>query len=88
MGSVCKTYFSPARKSLELIFSIEPNLKIDGILLTLVDNRTNLAKSTMDALRHNFGRYIRMYQSTIPINISLSLNYISFSKGMAEAAIA
>ena len=26
---------------------INPNLKIDGILLTLVDNRTNLAKSTV-----------------------------------------
>ena len=26
---------------------INPNLKIDGILLTIVDNRTNLAKSTV-----------------------------------------
>ena len=28
---------------------INPKLSIDGILLTLVDNRTNLAKSTIDA---------------------------------------
>ena len=33
MGSVCKTYFSPARKSLELIFSIE--LRFSPKLLTL-----------------------------------------------------
>lgn len=31
------------------------NLTIDGILLTLVDGRTNLAKSTVEALRENFG---------------------------------
>lgn len=36
---------------------INPKLNIDGILLTLVDNRTNLAKSTIDALRENFGSY-------------------------------
>jgi len=48
---------------------INPNLKIDGMLLTLVDNRTNLAKSTVDALRQNFGRYIKMYHSHIPIAV-------------------
>ena len=37
---------------------INPKLRIDGILLTLVDNRTNLAKSTIDALRENFGSYM------------------------------
>ena len=37
------------------------DLKIDGILLTLVDGRTNLAKSTIEALRNNFGSHIRIY---------------------------
>lgn len=45
---------------------INPNLKIDGILLTIVDNRTNLATSTVDALRNNFGDHIKMYRSHIP----------------------
>lgn len=45
------------------------NLKIDGILLTLVDNRTNLAKSTVDALRTNFGSSINMYRTSIPIAV-------------------
>lgn len=48
---------------------INPNLKIDGILLTLVDGRTNLAKSTVDALRQNFGGVIRIYKSNIPIAV-------------------
>ena len=48
---------------------INPKLSIDGILLTLVDNRTNLAKSTIDALRENVGSYIKIYNSQIPIAI-------------------
>mgnify|MGYP000070037639 CR=1 FL=1 len=48
---------------------INPNLKIDGILLTLVDNRTNLAKSTVEALRQNFGSRIRIYKSSIPVAV-------------------
>ena len=45
------------------------HLKIDGIILTLVDNRTNLAKSTVDALRTNFGSSINMYRTSIPIAV-------------------
>lgn len=45
---------------------INPRLKIDGILLTIVDNRTNLAKSTVETLRNNFGNQIKMYRSHIP----------------------
>ena len=32
-------------------------------LLNIVDNRTNLAKSTADALRKNFGSVIKIYHS-------------------------
>ena len=45
------------------------NRTIDGILLTLVDGRTNLAKSTVEALRENFGCRIRIYRTTIPIAV-------------------
>lgn len=45
------------------------NLRIDGILLTLVDGRTNLAKSTVDTLRQNFGSKIRIYKSVIPVAV-------------------
>ena len=48
---------------------INPNLKIDGMLLTLVDSRANLAKSTVEALRENFGNQIKMYRTYIPIAV-------------------
>lgn len=48
---------------------INPNLKVDGILLTLVDGRTNLARSTAEALKANFGSVIRIYKSSIPIAV-------------------
>ena len=48
---------------------INPDIKIDGMLLTLVGSRTNLAKSTVEALRANFGNQIRMYRTQIPIAV-------------------
>ena len=48
---------------------INPRLKIDGILLTLVDNRTNLAKSTVDAIRNNFGSVVKIYKAKIPMAV-------------------
>ncbi len=46
-----------------------PELAIDGILLTIVDNRTNLAKSTVEAIRRNFGNCLRIYNTQIPIAV-------------------
>ena len=48
---------------------INPNLVVDGMLLTLVDNRSNLAKSTVEALRENFGGTIKLYRTSIPIAV-------------------
>ena len=48
---------------------INPNLVVDGMLPTLVDNRTNLAKSTVEALRENFGGTIKLYRTSIPIAV-------------------
>ena len=47
---------------------INQDIKIDGMLLTLVDNRTNLAKSTVEALRENFGNQIKLYRTSIPVS--------------------
>ena len=49
--------------------NINPNLQIDGILLTLVDRRTNLAKSTVEAIRENFGSHLKIYNTSIPLAI-------------------
>lgn len=48
---------------------INPNLQIEGVLLTLVDNRTNLSRSTATALQENFGRHIKIFSSSIPIAV-------------------
>ena len=68
--------YLPARAMTQLLRTVSkvkahtnPNLAIDGILLTIVDNRTNLAKSTMDAIRENFGSVIRIYKSKIPVAV-------------------
>ena len=38
----------------------------------IVDNRTNHAKSTADALRKNFGSVIKIYRSTIPMAVKVA----------------
>lgn len=49
--------------------SINPDLKIDGIVMTLVDGRTNLAKSISDTLRQSYGRAVKVYDTQIPIAV-------------------
>lgn len=48
---------------------INPRLKIDGVVLTLADMRTNLARSTADSLKENYGKVIRVYQTVIPVGV-------------------
>ena len=45
---------------------INPNLKIGGILLTIVDKRTNLSKETQQQLQENYGSIVRLYDTQIP----------------------
>ena len=45
---------------------INPNLKIGGVLLTLVDKRTNLSKDVRDTLIDNYGQYVKIYGAEIP----------------------
>ena len=48
---------------------INPHLKIDGVLFTLVDGRTNLAKSTQDAIKFAYGKNVKIFNTNIPIAI-------------------
>ena len=48
---------------------INPKLKIEGMLLTLVDGRTNLSRTVVDSLQRNYGSVIKMYRSTIPVAV-------------------
>lgn len=51
---------------------LNPNLEIEGILLTMTDNRTNLSKETSKLLRENYGRQIKIFQSEIPHSVRAS----------------
>lgn len=48
---------------------INPKLKIDGILLTMVDNRTNNAKAIIESLRSTVGENIRVFNTEIPFSV-------------------
>lgn len=47
---------------------INPNLRIDGVLLTMVDSRTNNAKSIISALRQT-GNMLRVFDTEIPFSV-------------------
>jgi len=48
---------------------INPALKIDGILLTLVDVRTNFARDTASLLRQNYGNVLCIFKTQIPLAV-------------------
>jgi chromosome partitioning protein len=61
----------------ELISTLErvraaynPHLNIEGVLLTMYDDRTNLAQQVTDTLRNHFRD--RLFQTVIPRNIRLA----------------
>lgn len=49
--------------------SINPSLKIDGILFTMVDSRTNNAKDVIEILRDTVGQNIRIFDTEIPHSV-------------------
>ena len=49
--------------------NINPNLKIDGALITMVDSRTNFAKEISSLLRDNYGDKLRVFKTEIPLAI-------------------
>jgi chromosome partitioning protein len=48
---------------------INKNLAIDGILITMLDTRTNFAKDISSTLRHEYGDKLRIFQTEIPRSI-------------------
>ena len=48
---------------------INPKLQIDGILLAMVDNRTNFAREIATLLRDTYGSKIKVFASEIPHSV-------------------
>lgn len=68
--------YLPARGMTQLMKSINmvrnhtnPDLKIEGIVMTLVDGRTNLARDVIRAIREGYGMSVRIFSSEIPVAV-------------------
>lgn len=48
---------------------INPKLRIEGVLLTMVDGRTNYAKEISELIRETYGKKIKVYDPEIPRSI-------------------
>ena len=48
---------------------INPKLSIEGILLTMVDNRTNYARDISQLVIENYGSRVRIFENSIPISV-------------------
>ena len=62
MGHLLKTVSRVKR-------TINPNLEVGGILLTLVNKRTNLSKETIQDLKETYGRAIKLYDTQVPLAV-------------------
>lgn len=48
---------------------INPKLRIEGILLTMVDSRTNYAKEISSLIRDTYGSKLKVYDADIPCSV-------------------
>ncbi len=82
--------YLPAKGMTQLIKTVakvqaqlNPALKIDGALLTLSDNRTNLARETAKQIRDSYGQRMKIYDSVIPVAVSAA-ETSAFGKSIFE----
>ena len=48
---------------------INPKLKIEGILLTMTDSRTNYGKQISNLIRQAYGKHLKVFEPTIPQSV-------------------
>ena len=48
---------------------INPKLKIEGILLTMTDSRTNYGKQISNLIRQAYGKHLKVFDQTIPRSV-------------------
>ena len=71
-----QSHYLPAKGMTQLLQTISrvrrqinPKLTIDGVLLTMVDKRTNFAKDISFVLRRDYGDKLRVFKTEIPLSI-------------------
>jgi len=72
-----QTHYLPAKGMNQLIKTVNrvkrqvnPSLMIAGILLTLVDNRTNIARDMMATIKESYTGHIPVFKAEIPLAVS------------------
>ena len=48
---------------------INPDLRIEGVLLTMVDSRTNYARDTSNLIRETYGGKLKVFATDIPLSV-------------------
>ena len=48
---------------------INPKLRIEGILLTMTDSRTNYGKQISNLIRQAYGKHLKVFEQTIPRSV-------------------
>lgn len=48
---------------------INPNLKVDGILITMVDARTRLGRGLINVIRRDYGQSPSVFHTVIPLSV-------------------
>ncbi|MDA3845428.1 MAG: ParA family protein, partial [Vallitaleaceae bacterium] len=60
---------------LKTIFKVKKRINsaitFEGILLTMFDERTNLAKDMMDMIENSYGEHIRVFKTKIPKSVKV-----------------
>lgn len=71
-----QAHYLPAKGMTQLLQTVSrvrrqlnPKLLVDGVLLTMVDNRTSFAKDISFVLRRDYGDKLRVFQTEIPLSI-------------------
>lgn len=71
-----QSHYLPAKGMTQLLQTIarvrrqiNPKLNIDGVLLTMVDYRTNFAKDIAFVLRRDYGDKLKVFSAEIPLSI-------------------
>ena len=71
-----QAHYLPAKGMTQLLQSItrvkkyiNPGLEIEGILMTLLDRRTNFAAEISDTVRESYGSICRVFKTEIPVAV-------------------
>lgn len=49
-----------------------PNLKVEGILITMTDDRTTLSKKMREQIKSEYGKKFNVYSKTVPRRVSIA----------------